>query len=444
MTEDPQRLTKRMSEISYSPTRRQFLSTTAKVGAFALAAPGIIIRPSAFAANSDTLKVGLVGCGGRGTGAAGNALTADSNCVLTAMGDVFPDQLENSYKGLKEQFDKRIQVTPDTKFTGLDAYKKVIDSGIDVVLLATPPGFRPTHLRYAVEQGRQIFCEKPLATDATGIRHALESVRMAKAKNLNLVAGFCWRSDLPRRALYQQIHDGAIGEVRSVYGTYLTGPVKPMPAPSARKDGMTDLEWQLRNWMNFSWLAGDGFVEQCIHTVDKLAWCMKDVPPIKCTATGGRMISNFQGNIFDHMTVVFEYANGVRATIAQRQIPGCYNDNSDYIMGTTGHALSGWNTPVIRGEKPWRYQGKAPDMYVVEHEELFAGIRGNGPIRNDGEWLASSTLQGLMGRTAAYTGLEVTWENMLKSQEQLGPKEISWDMKLPIMSIPVPGQYRLV
>ena len=189
MTEDPQRLTKRMSEISYSPTRRQFLSTTAKVGAFALAAPGIIIRPSAFAANSDTLKVGLVGCGGRGTGAAGNALTADSNCVLTAMGDVFPDQLENSYKGLKEQFDKRIQVTPDTKFTGLDAYKKVIDSGIDVVLLATPPGFRPTHLRYAVEQGRQIFCEKPLATDATGIRHALESVRMAKAKNLNLVAG---------------------------------------------------------------------------------------------------------------------------------------------------------------------------------------------------------------------------------------------------------------
>jgi predicted dehydrogenase len=196
--------------------------------------------------------------------------------------------------------------------------------------------------------------------------------------------------------------------------------------------------------MNFSWLAGDGFVEQCIHTVDKLAWTMKDVAPIKCTATGGRMISNFEGNIFDHMTVVYEYANGVRATIAQRQIPGCYNDNSDYIKGTKGYAQSGWNTPVIRGEKSWKYQGPAPDMYVVEHQDLFAGIRGTGPIRNDGEWLASSTLQGLMGRTAAYTGLEVTWENMLNSKEKLGPDEVTWDLKLPIMSIPVPGKYRLV
>jgi len=425
-------------------SRRDFLRTSTTAAAFALAAPGIILRQSAFAANGDTLKIGLVGCGGRGTGAAGNALTADKNCVLTAVGDAFPEQAEGSLRNLKEQFGARIAVTPDTTFTGLDAYKKVIDS-VDVVLLATPPGFRPTHLRYAVEKGKHIFCEKPVATDAVGIRHVMESVKLAKEKKLNFVCGFCWRSDLPRRAVYEQIHDGAIGDVKHVYGTYLTGPVKPMPGVNARKPGMSDLEWQLRNWMNFSWLAGDGYVEQCIHTVDKLAWTMKDVPPIKCTATGGRMVPNNEGNIYDHMTVVYEYANGVRATIAQRQINGCHNDNSDAIIGSKGHATSGWGVPVIRGEKNWKYQGdKSRDMYVIEHEELFASIRG-GKYRFDGDWLASSTLQGIMGRMAAYTGQEVTWEQVLMSQENLHPEaEISWDMKLPIMSLPVPGRYKLV
>jgi predicted dehydrogenase len=429
---------------SSTPNRREFLRTSSAAAAFALAAPGILIRESAFAANTDTLKVGLIGCGGRGTGAAGNALTADNNCVLSAMGDVFADQLDGSLKNLKEGFGNRVTVTPDTKFVGLDAYKKVIDSGVDVVLLATPPGFRPQHLRYAVEQNKQIFCEKPVATDPVGIRHVMESVKMAKDKKLNFVCGFCWRSDLPRRALYQQIRDGAIGEVRAVYGTYLTGPVKPMPAADTRKPGVTDLEWQLRNWMNFSWLSGDGYVEQCIHTVDKLAWVMNDAPPLKCTATGGRDVPNNQGNIYDHVTVVYEYPGGVRGVVAQRQIAGCYSDNSDYILGAKGYAQSGWNTPVITGEKKWKYSGEKPDMYVVEHQDFFASIRGTGPRRFDGDWLASSCLQGIMGRMAAYTGQEVTWEQALNSHENLHPEaELTWDMKLDIMPIPIPGRYKL-
>ena len=429
---------------SSSPSRREFLRTSSTAAAFALAAPGILIRESAFAANADTLKVGLVGCGGRGTGAAANALTADANCVVTAVGDVFASQAESAVKGLKEQYGNRVTVTPDTQFTGLDAYKKVVDSGVDVVLLASPPGFRPEHLRYAVEKGKQIFCEKPMATDPVGVRHVMESVAMAREKKLHLVCGFCWRSDLPRRALYEKIREGAIGDVRAVYGTYLTGPVKPMPAANTRKPGMTDLEWQVRNWMNFSWLSGDGLVEQCIHTVDKLAWCMNDEPPLKCTATGGRCVPNHEGNIFDHVTVVYEYAGGVRGVVAQRQIAGCYSDNSDYILGSKGYAQSGWNSPVISGANRWRYDGKKPDMYVVEHEELFAGIRGTAPRRFDGDWMTSSTLLGIMGRMAAYTGQEVTWEQALNSTERLTPEApLAWDMKLDIMPLPVPGLYKL-
>jgi len=425
-------------------TRRSFLRTSSTAAAFALAAPAVLIRPRAFAANSDTLKIGLIGCGGRGTGAAGNALTADDNCVLTAVADVFPEPPRLALQGLKEQYGPRVAVTPESTFIGLNSFQKLVDSGVDVVLLASPPGFRPAHLRYAVERNKQIFCEKPVATDPVGLRHVLESVRMAREKKLNLVSGFCWRSDLPRRALYEQIHNGAIGDVRAVYGTYLTGPVKPMQSPESRKSGVTDLEWQVKNWMNFSWLSGDGIVEQCIHTVDKLAWCLRDQPPLKCTATGGRMIPNFQGNIYDHMTVVYEYAGGVRGVIAQRQIPGCYNDNSDYILGSKGTAQSGWNVPVIRGEKPWRYEGdKSKDMYVIEHEELFDSIRGSGPYRFDGDWLASSTLLGLMGRLAAYTGAEVTWEQILKSNEKLSPDgDLDWNMACPIMSLPVPGRYK--
>ena len=425
--------------------RRDFLKSSSTAAALSFAAPALLMRDRAFAANSDTLRIGLVGCGGRGTGAAGNALEADKNLVLVAMGDAFEDQMKQSHSSLDKQFPGRVQVEPSKRFVGLDAYQKVIDAGVDVVLLASPPGFRPAHLRYAVEKKKHIFCEKPMATDSAGIRHVMESVRMSKEAKLNLVAGYCWRYSFPQQEFFKRINEGEIGEVLAMYGTYLTGPVKPMQAPSQRKDGVGDLEWQMRNWMNFTWLAGDGFVEQCIHTVDKMMWAFGDKPPAKVVANGGRVHPNYEGNIFDHMTATYEWANGARGVIAQRQIANCYSDNSDYVLGGKGKGWNGWSNAYFKnadGSNGWRYRGENPDMYVVEHQHLYRAIRA-GEFHNDGDRMVNSTLAGIMGRLSAYTGQEVTWEQALNSKIQLVPDNMSWDMKLPIEPLPVPGKTKL-
>ena len=423
-------------------SRRDFLKTSALVGG-ALAAPAILSN-RVFAANGDTLRVGLVGCGGRGSGAASQALKADPNLVLTAMGDAFDNQLQNSLKGLREQFPDKVKVTPETSFVGLDAYQKVIQN-VDVVLLATPPGFRPVHLKAAIDAGKHVFCEKPMATDAPGLRSVIESAKAAKEKNLALVAGFCWRYDAPRREFYKRIHDGAIGEIRAVYATYYAGAVKPMPAPAERPSSMGDLEWQMRHWYNFVWLSGDGYVEQACHSVDKVAWALKDVPPLKAVAVGGRQTPNNQGNIFDHMFVVYEFPNDVRAFLGQRQIGATYSDNSDYLMGSDGIGHSGWQPPYVKGKTTWRYRESGPkvDMYQTEHNELFASIRAGKPI-NDGQWMAQSTMMGLMGRMAAYTGQEISWEQAMNSQEKIVPDELDWKMKLDIAPLAMPGTTKFI
>ena len=253
-------------------SRREFLKSSSTAAfAGAIAAPHFFTSSSHAASPGETLKVGLIGCGGRGTGAAAQALKADSNVELFAVGDVFERALSGSIKAVAaEAGADKVKVKPENMFVGLDAYRKVINSGVDVVLLASPPGFRPVHLRAAVEAGKHIFCEKPMATDAPGVRSVIESVRIAKERSLALVAGFCWRYDYPLRELFKRIHEGQIGDVRAIYGTYLTGPVKPMPPASSRKEGITDLEWMIRNWYNFNWLGGDGFVEQAVHTCDWL------------------------------------------------------------------------------------------------------------------------------------------------------------------------------
>src|SRR5579862_1614832 len=426
-------------------TRREFLKTSALVGSV-LAAPAILPGSGLASEMTGTIRVGLIGCGGRGSGAASQAMSADPNVALTAMGDAFENQLQNSLKSLQKNFPEKVKVTPEKSFVGLDAYQKLIDSGVDVVLLATPPGFRPVHLKAAVDAGKHVFCEKPMATDASGVRSVLESVKTARSKNLSLVAGFCWRRDAGRREFYQRIHDGAIGDIRAIYATYYTGPVKPMPPAESRKSGMGDLEWQLRNWYNFVWLSGDGYVEQCCHSVDKVAWGMKDVPPLKAVAVGGRQTPNHQGNIFDHMFVVYEFPNDVRGFVGQRQVGDCYSENSDYLMGSEGFAkIPGWQAPFIKGKATWRYHDTGPktDMYQVEHNELFASIRAGKPI-NDGEWMAQSTLMGLMGRMAAYTGQEVTWEQAMNSQEKLVPDNPDWNMKLDIAPMAMPGLTKVV
>jgi len=425
-------------------SRREFLKTTAVVGT-ALAAPAILPGNLFAKANSDTLRVGLIGCGGRGSGAADQALKADNNVILVAMGDAFEEQLQKSLQSLQKSQPDKVKVTPDKCFVGLDAYQKVIDSGVDVVLLATPPGFRPMHLKAAINAGKHVFCEKPMATDAPGVRSVFESAKAAKEKDLSLVAGFCWRRDVPRREFYRRIHDGAIGDIRAIYATYYTGPVKPMPAAGERPSGMGDLEWQMRNWYNFVWLSGDGYVEQCCHSVDKVAWGMKDIKPLKAVAVGGRQTPNNEGNIFDHMFVVYEYPNDVRAFVGQRQVGNTYSENSDYLMGSDGIAkIPGWQAPHIKGKVNWRYQeeGAKTDMYQNEHDELFASIRSGKHI-NDGQWMTQSTLMGIMGRMAAYTGTEVTWEQALNSQDKLVPEHIDWKMKLEIAPMAMPGMTRL-
>jgi predicted dehydrogenase len=422
-------------------TRREFLKTSTAATIGGVLAANLGLRQTALAAGGDTLKVGLIGCGGRGTGAAKNALMADKNAVLTALGDAFPEPCRGALEVFRndEAIKARVQVAADHLYVGLDAFEKVIASGVDVVLLATPPGFRPQHLKAAVEAGKHVFTEKPMATDAPGVRSVMESVKAAKEKKLAVVAGFCWRYDPGRREFYKRIHDGAIGPIRAIYATYLTGPVKPMPPASQRPANMGDLEWQLRNWYNFVWLSGDGLGEQACHSIDKIAWAMRDVPPLKAVASGGRQIPNNQGNIFDHIDVFYEYAEGVRAFMAQRQISNCYSDNSDYLMGATGTgAIQGWSAPMIRGANQWRYEGEKGDMYQVEHNELFASIRAGKPI-NNGDWMAQSTLMAIMGRTAAYTGQEITWEQALNAQEKLVPENLDWNMSLRIAPMAKPG-----
>jgi len=423
-------------------TRRNFLKKSAAAGAV-FSAPAILSGNLFAGENKETLRVGLIGCGGRGAGAANQALSADANVVLTAMGDAFPEPIQEKLKNLREKHPEKVKVAAEKCFAGLDAYQKVIESGVDVVLLASPPGFRPVHLKAAVQAGKHIFCEKPVATDAPGVRSVLETAKLAKGKNLSLVTGFCWRYEGARREFYKKIHDGAIGEIRSVHASYYAGQVKPMAPPSERSKDMGDLEWQIRNWYNFVWLSGDGLVEQAVHSVDKIAWVMKDASPIKAVAVGGRCTPNHQGNIFDHMFVTFEFANDVRAFIGQRQINNSHSDVFDCIMGTEGTAkITSAAGPVIRGKETWRYRGPKTDMYQQEHDELFASIRSGKPI-NDGEWMAHSTMLAIMGRMAAYTGQEVTWEEALNSKEKLVPDNLDWKMKLDIPPMAVPGFTKL-
>lgn len=431
-----------------SSSRRQFLKTS---GAVALA--GAFASPLAFTqkasgaySSSDTLKVGLIGCGGRGTGAAAQALSTGDGVILTALADVFDDRLQSSRKRLKanKDFGSRVKVTDDTCFVGLDAYQKLIDSGVDVVVLGTPPGFRPQHLKAAVDAGKHVFCEKPMATDAPGVRSVLESAAKAKEKNLAIVAGFCWRYHPARQAFYEQVHQGILGDIRTVYATYLSGPVKPMPRDRQKPADMTDIEWQLRHWYNFCWLSGDGLVEQACHSVDKIAWAMNGAMPIKVVGNGGRQIPNPGGNIFDHIDVFYEYEDGVRAFMAQRQILGCYGDNSDYLIGSDGTGtIKGWADPVVKGKNKWRYRGPKGSMYQIEHDELFASIRKGEP-KNDGVWMAHSTLMAIMGRMAAYTGKEITWDQAMNSQWKLVPDNLTWDMDFPVRPMAVPGQTEFV
>ena len=423
--------------------RRDFIkkATGAVGGAMTLGFPAIITAQTV----TNAIKVGLVGCGGRGTGAANQALHADDKNELTAVAEVNQPQIDSALSTLGKisKIADRVKVDKSHQFVGLDAYQKLIDSDVDVVLLATPPGFRPAHLAACVAASKHVFCEKPISTDAPGVRSVLKSVDVASSKKLSLVSGFCWRYNEMIIETFKQISDGAIGRPLAYYATYYTSPVKPMPAASTRPAGMSDAEWQIRNWYNFVWLCGDSIVEQAIHSADKIAWLMKDQPPVSCVGVGGRTIPAEGGNIYDHFEVNYLYPGGVRAFLANRQIEGCYNENADYIMGTEGTCTVGRSpVPKIEGKTNWTYSGQKYDMYQREHDVLFASIRKAQPV-NDGKRMATSTLLGMMGRMAAYTGQEVTWDQALNSQEKLFPDQLEWSSSLPVVPRAEPGITKL-
>ena len=415
-------------------SRRSFVSAAAAGGA-----AGLMVHSSLAAAEeSRQLRLALVGCGGRGSGAINDSLTINQGVKLVAAADLYDSRCATMRKAIAEAHPDKVDLDDSRIYSGLDGYKRVLDDPtIDVVLITTSPGFRPRYVRAAVEAGKHIFCEKPMATDAPGVRSVIESVRIAKERSLALVAGFCWRYDYPLRELFKRIHEGQIGDVRAIYGTYLTGPVKPMPPASSRKEGM------IRNWYNFNWLGGDGFVEQAVHTCDWLAWVMKDVPPVSCTAVGGRQIPVQGGNIYDHIEANYVWADGTLGFLSQRQIPGCFSENHLTVIGSKGTAHIDSRGASIAGDNAWRYQGEKPSMYQVEHNELFASIRSGKPI-NDGDRMAKSTLLGIMGRNAAYTGQQLTWDMILNSQQVLVPDIKDWDTKFEPEPLAMPGRTKFI
>ncbi len=403
-------------------SRRTFITQSATALAAASAASELFL-PNAHAAGSDSMRVGLIGCGGRGTGAAEQALTADSNVKLVAMADAFEDRLEESLSALKgSSVAARVDVPKERQYVGFDAYKQVIDQ-VDVALLTTTPHFRPLHMAYAAEKGVHTFVEKPVATDGPGIRAFLKAYEEAKKKNLAVVSGLCWRYYNPRREAMKRVADGAIGDIVAVETTYNSGGV--WDPRRTREQCKSDMEYQMRNWYYYTWLSGDHIVEQAVHGIDTMAWALGDEPPVRCWGSGGRQVRTEPkyGNIYDHFSLVYEYANGVRGYHTCRHWAGTDLRVKDYILGAKG--MCDVFEPSLTGPNKWRHRGAKNNMYQTEHDELFASIRAGKPIQN-GLYAANSSLLAIMGRMAAYTGQVITWDMALNSAENLGPKEYVW------------------
>jgi myo-inositol 2-dehydrogenase / D-chiro-inositol 1-dehydrogenase len=418
------------SSLSAGASRRDFLAaSTAAVAGATLAA-----LPAAHAGGSDVLRVGLVGCGGRGSGAVEQALNADPNLKLTAVGDLFPDTIPPLLDHLKGEkaFSGKLADKVLT-FSGFDAYKEVI-ANCDVVLLCTPPHFRPIHFKAAVEAGKHIFAEKPVAVDAPGVCSVMESCREAKKKNLSVVSGLCYRYENAKRETMKRIHEGAVGDIVALHCAYNTRGLWH----KGRQPGWSDMEWQIRNWLYFTWLSGDHIVEQHIHSLDKMAWAMKDEPPVKAIGLGGRQVRTDPkyGNVFDHHAVVFEYKNGVKLFSYCRQQNDTDIEVQDYILGTLGTCSV--QEHKITGKNEWKHtRDRKDDMYQNEHNALFAGIRAGKPLYN-GDYMCQSTLMAIMGRMATYTGKVITWEQALKSQQDLSPKEYKFG-ELSVAPVALPG-----
>ncbi len=428
-------------------SRRTFLAVSA----------GAALSKGASGAASGRLKAGIVGCGGRGTQAVVNLLSGNPDVELVAMADLFEDHLESSLKQLRDPqfiarnierkgaFDvtpaspelvrsvqARVAVQPDRHFVGFDAYSRLINSDVDIVMLTTPPGYRPLHFEAAINAKKHVFTEKPVATDPVGVRRFMAAAKKAAELKLTVMSGAQRREHKQYVDTVRKIHDGAVGEIVALYSRYLSGPVFHA---RARDPKWGDMEWEHRNWYSFVWLCGDQIVEQHFHNIDFMNWVM-GAHPVKVVASGGaawRPRDELYGNIYDHMTSDFEYPNGVRLSSHCRQYPnGLYRDVSDLIVGTKGRS-----TGADMG-------GGGMNPYVQEHIDMVKSITGAGTYINQGLEVAESTMTCIMARESAYSGQQITWDQIMASQLDLQPKAFDYNLKMEPRALPVPGVYKFV
>jgi predicted dehydrogenase len=413
-------------------SRRQFLKTSAALAGTAALAPLDITR-SAHAAGSDTLKIGLIGCGGRGTGAAQNALNAGPGVKLMAVADIFADKAKAAAQKLKERKPAQVDIADDRCFVGFDAYQKLIDSGVDVVLIAPSSHFIPTHLQAAIEAGKHVFCEKPHGIDIPGVKICMAACEDAKNEKLAVVSGLCWRYDPGLREGMKRVQDGAIGDIVAIQETYVSSPYYPFD----RKPEWTEMEYQMRNWYHFNWLSGDQTAQQLIHSLDKSSWALGDKAPLRVWGLGGRQtcLAPRFGDQFDHQAVVFEYPNGVRVYGYTRDQEDCYTEVSDYIIGTKGRLSfnTGKYALTIEGQKNWTYQPPEPrkNMYDVEHQELFDSIRSGKPI-NNGNYMCLSSMLAIAAQMAIYSGQAINWDQIAFSRRSFALDRYGLDVEPPV------------
>jgi predicted dehydrogenase len=394
-------------------------------------------QPQDPARGSDELRIGLIGCGGRGSGAVAQALSTQGPTRLVAVGDMFADRIDGCLDSLAENaaFAPRIAVPKERQFTGPDAWQGVLASGCDVVLIATPPHFRPAHFEAAIAARKHVFFEKPVAVDAPGVRRVLAAAERADELGLRVCSGLQRHHQNGYVEAMRRIHRGDLGRILFARCSWNQGGLWVRE----RQPEWSDMEWQLRNWLYFTWLSGDHIVEQHVHNLDVINWALQ-AHPVRCRGMGGRQVRTEPkyGHIFDHHVVQYQYADGAFCFSECRQIEGCANDVSEHLYGTEGEAHLDAGRWRISGTNAWRHDGPNNDPYQSEHDALFAAIRSGQPF-NEGRMVAESTLTAIMGRMATYSGREVTWEQALASDERWGPLSYEFG-PLPVDPVPMPGR----
>ncbi|MCP5523755.1 MAG: Gfo/Idh/MocA family oxidoreductase [Verrucomicrobiales bacterium] len=406
--------------------RRRFLQTTSALGGAAVMG-SLPLERAVHAAGSGTIRIGLIGCGGRGTAAAINAMNAGPDVTLVAMAELFRERLDESLAGLRAAKPSQTRVTPGRCFLGFDAHRDLLTGEVDAVIIAPTSHFIPAIFQTAVAAGKHVFCEKPHGIDIPGLKLSMAAANAAREKGLNVVSGLCWRYDPGVRATMQQVHEGRIGDILAIQETYVSVPY----ILRDRRPGQGEMEWQLWNWYHFNWLSGDQTAQQLIHSLDKASWALGDHPPVKAWGMGGRQtcLGPQYGDQFDHQAVVFEYDAGVRVFGFTRDQPACWNNTSDYLMGTKGRC--DLLNRRIEGERPWHYDGPRENMYDVEHRELFDAIRNGRPI-NNGHYMCLSSALAIMAQMACYSGSVVTYEDAMQSERSFALSHYAWDVEPPV------------